>query len=253
MKLGISIFFTFVAILYNSGPEALAEIAEEAPDVRVWAESLPELTSLGLKAPTSVALLTGFQGDDRANGIPVYRDFDPSSCRKSSYLNCRSSADATYSHLLNTSPASLGLDGAFHVTGADAIVYPERGKVYLKAVEQKEPFEMSLAVDDLKALAPAALCEKIIGSLGYDGVVLDVRGGYVLVGSSDSRLKKPNIQGLSLSGSAAHWDLLKQEKEGAGLLALVNRWNGFGVFRVVISGAGQQKIQPGSKIILESK
>jgi hypothetical protein len=100
-----------------------------------------------------------------------------------------------------------------------------------------------------KTLDARRLIDRALYSLGYDGVVLDVKGGHLLVGTLDIRLRKKDLQGLLIKGSGDTM-IIKAEsaREGAALLTMMNHYAGYAVFKSII---GTDDVKPGQKVIIE--
>ena len=87
--------------------------------------------------------------------------------------------------------------------------------------------------------------------LGYDGVVLDQKDSYFLIGTIEN-IKKEGTQALLLKDSFNKATMDAGEK-GDGLLELKNIGHRASVFELILPGSTGKDIPKGSKIIIEKK
>lgn len=87
---------------------------------------------------------------------------------------------------------------------------------------------------------------------GWDGVVLASSGSRFIVGAPARLLRDPDIQALAISGSKDTEILEENDRAGAGLLSLVKKFNGFGVFESVFVDE-KVAIEVGTKLLIERR
>ncbi len=104
-----------------------------------------------------------------------------------------------------------------------------------------------------KSTKPADIVAWLMAQFGWDGVVLDQRGDYLLVGSTAAILATPQIQALAVGDSTGKLALKAAERKGAGLLSLSDTRGGIGVFDIVFLGQGVTSLPVGTKLIIEKK
>ncbi len=88
-------------------------------------------------------------------------------------------------------------------------------------------------------------------AFGYDGVILDKQGDYLLVGSATLFFKKKSIQALAFKGSHNKFSLRPSEREGMGLLTLVKRSGAYAIFKVLFLGKDAGEIPLNTKVLIE--
>lgn len=231
----------------------IAEVATRAPDARQWAESLKQSDLDALAAPTSLILLEnlGDAGSKTAN--PTFKKFNQKSCRQVSYFLCASPRDAAFSALLNVQSQVSGIASVFAMTPANAAVVVSGDKVLLYGKQLSTPIDLGITKSEFVKLNIRALTDKILTSVAYDAVVLAAKDDYLLVGSTEARLRHPNIQGLTVANSSDKWTLAGASSKGASLLSLVSRAGGFGVFQLVLQGDSVGSTVPlGTKVLIEA-
>lgn len=238
--------------LMTTTEPSLGEIVEQAPDAREWADTISEVQLREIKAPIFITVVDSFADNDKEKGVPKFHEFNHLECRKVSYLGCMSPVNANFSVMINNANPVRGLTGVFAMTGADSVVYTVPEGLYMSSSDGKSSVQINSKQKDGK-FNTRDFAESIITSLGYDGVVLAVKEDFALVGSTENRLKRLNLQGLALADSHKKWSLAKLRKKGATLLSLVNASGPYGVFRIVVGDKDKEVLQVGSKIILESK
>lgn len=235
------------------GCPALAEIASRAPDAREWVDSLKQTDIDSIIAPTSLTLVDSLGDGGSKAGATVFKKFNHKTCRQISYFSCTSQRDASYSMLLNGKNLGGGIAAVFAVTPANAAVVASGDKVLLYAKQSTTPLDLGIKKADFTKLNIRTVTDKIMTALGYDAVVLAAKDDYLLVGSTEARLKRPSIQGLIVGSSSDKWSLVDVDSKGAGLLSLVSRFGGFGVFQLVLQGDSVGSTVPlGTKVIIES-
>ncbi len=221
--------------------------ADDAPALKDW---IKRPRKNGGAFPRRIAFVSGFgeKGEAPRFLALVGEDFE-----KVSYLRAADARSALWDLKLNkklfeeTDPQDL----VFTLTGADAVlVAPDKGDWELL---RKDGDRIATVVKrrGLKKPTPAAVADWLVTALGWDGVVLDRTAEYLLVGSTASILKTPEIQALAVSDTADKIVLKADERKGAGLLSVSESDGGFGVFDVVFLGQGVKSIPPGTKLIIE--
>lgn len=243
----------FCAVALSICGSAHAEIAVEAPDARKWFDSLSEAQLKSIVAAKVVAVIDSFGGEDSTEGSPKFLAIDFESCKLISYFECVSPANANFSVVLNNGPSSKGLPGVFNITGADTVVFVKGKKVFISGDEGKTIIETKIKANDFQKVNLKVLADGVLSGLGYDGVILGVNDEYVLVGSTEKRLKRVNLQALAITASQAKWSMGETQKKGASLLSLVNRSGPYAVFQLVVGEKKGETLAIGTKIILESK
>lgn len=87
---------------------------------------------------------------------------------------------------------------------------------------------------------------------GWDGIILASSKNKFIVGAPARLLKEPDIQALAISGSKETEILEKGDRTGAGLLSLVKKYNGFGLFEAIFVDE-KVGIEVGTKLIIERR
>ena len=230
-----------------------AEIASRAPDARQWVESLKQTDIDTLTAPTSLILVDSLGESGAKASNPIFKKFNQKLCRQVSYFVCASPRDAAFSALLNGKSMGTGVASVFAITPANAAVTVSGDKIVLYGKPLSTPVDLDMPKADFAKLNLRTLTDKILTAVAYDAVVLAAKDDYLLVGSTESRLKRPNIQGLIVASSSDKWTLAGVNSKGAGLLSLVSRSGGFGVFQLVLQGDSVGSTVPlGTKVLIET-
>ena len=93
----------------------------------------------------------------------------------------------------------------------------------------------------------------LISSLGYNAVVIDVKGEQFLIGMyTPQNSSSGKLQALALKNSVKHFVIKSTSQKGAGLLQSKEIDGPLGVFEVMLSGKGS-RIEPGTKIMVETE
>jgi hypothetical protein len=241
----------FAVCLFSQ--KVLAEIATRAPDARQWVESLNQSDIDALVAPTSLVLLESLGDAGSKTSSPTFKKFNHKLCKQLSFFLCTSSRDAAFSALLNCKGMTSGISSVFAISPANAAVVASGEKIMLYGKPLSAPIEVEMEKADFSKLNLRVLTDKILTSVAYDAVVLAAKDDYLLVGSTELRLKRPNIQGLIVASSSDKWTLSGVNSKGAGLLSLVSRSGGFGVFQLVLQGDSVGSTVPlGTKVLIEN-
>lgn len=241
------------AVAWSIAGVALSEIASRAPDAREWIDSLKQEDFEVLIAPTSLILIDSFGEGGAKSGTPVFKKYNHKLCRQVSYFDCAAARDAAFSALLNAKSAGAGVAGAFALSPANTVIAASGDKVLMYGRHSTSPVDLGMSKADFSKLNIKVLTDKILTALQYDAVVLAAKDDYLLVGSTESRLKRSNIQGLVVGSSSDKWSLAGVDSKGAGLLSMVSRYGGFGVFQVVLQGDSVGSTVPlGTKVLIET-
>lgn len=99
--------------------------------------------------------------------------------------------------------------------------------------------------------APEHIKAWMTKSLGYNAVVLEQKGDYLLVGAYDSFVAR-DIQGLIVYRSHDHFKVVKNPV-GGGIIQGIQASGFVGLFKVILRGPIGKKIARGTKIILQTK
>jgi hypothetical protein len=160
---------------------------------------------------------------------------------------------------LNPPPSGRSLtpaENAFRVGDLDTVlVTPPEGNWRVlrltkdSTVEQVADF--TPPQKSVKKMNAGDLSQWLFSVFNYDGVVLDQRGRWVLVGAAASRLKETGVQALALKNSEEKIFLDAGERSGLGILSLVSIGGGFGLFEIVLLENDASQLVPGTKLIIE--
>ncbi len=256
MKKNATIKLCTISILtFMSLPKNVqAEVASRAPDAREWVASINQKELAYLVAPTSIVLVDGFSEGGVKSGQPLFKKFNHKICRNISFFACSSPRDAAYTALLNKGNIAGGIPAIFQITDANGAVVLNGEKLALYGKQGGPGIGLAMNKAEYAKLDVRVLADTLLTALGYDAVVIGAKDDYVLVGSTEARLKRPSIQGLIVAGSSDKWTIAGKATKGAGLLSLVSRSGGFGVFQLVLQGDSVGSGIPlGTKVIIESK
>lgn len=241
--------FFLYSFLFSS--QLSAEVAPTAPSLSTWRTEFSKVDVKTIVAPSRVVIVKNFSENNEASGFPVFLEYDHNECAKSSFWTCASFKEARLAAQINQRASSLGVSGAAKMSRSDAVVFALGNKVFFSNSDSTVKQQLKINVKDLAKID--LLNESIIDALGYDGVVLDIKEGYFLVGSVKSKLEKEDAQGLLLASSSKAWSMKGAKRKGNGLVHLVEKSEGFAVFQEIIGNKAMEPISIGSKLILESK
>ncbi|MGE0175261.1 MAG: hypothetical protein AB7T49_20930 [Oligoflexales bacterium] len=135
----------------------------------------------------------------------------------------------------------------FEVSGGDTIAYYDGAKWNFQGVVKGKPRSF-FAIKGPEFVTFSEFYDFMAKSIGYDGVVLDVDGQNLLIGSFTPLIKE-NTQALVIQNSAGRFRLKGKNKEGAALVELVKKGTTASVFKVLLKG--KTKTRLGSKLIIE--
>jgi hypothetical protein len=97
----------------------------------------------------------------------------------------------------------------------------------------------------------ASVLEWTLQSLGYDGVIISVKGTYVLAAGSSKMLQGEKIQALAIRSSEKSIALLTRKRSGSGLLQLEKAKNGYAIFRILAKAKDTSALLPGTKLTVQ--
>jgi len=181
---------------------------EDAPNLKEWVASLDKSEMAALTAPQTVTVVKAFADDNTKTGVPDYDKTDSEALSRSCYMSAVKGFDVEYSRLLNDPKAGLGIAGALRLSGADTLFFSFKDRLFMRPASLKKNMKIELPADEVIGQDPAKWCHRVLSSLGYDGVVLAAKNSYLLVGSSENRLKAGSIQGLVIAGSESRWGIV---------------------------------------------
>ena len=219
---------------------------------RDWLENKPEV----LPFVESILIVTGFPKRRRPDLVPL----SFSKFNRLGYFKATDVRDVRLAYALNKdlipslqkeSKPGRALRDLFQVAKADAVVLAAKKewKIYksvkgkLLSVGSSPPASGKSEKDIYRWL------NKL---LNYDGIVLDVQNGKILV-MGHPRLFYKGQQGLIVRNSERRVVLKKKKRAGAALVELVSKYKEFAVFRVVAYGKGQKRVKVGSKVLIHRK
>ena len=237
--------------LFLFSSQLSAAVAPTAPDLLAWRNEFSKVDAKTIMAPSRIVIVKDFAEDNEASGVPVFLEYDHNECAKSSFWTCASFKEARLAAQINQRAISLGVSGAAKMSRSDAVVFALGNKVFFSNSDATMKLRLKIDVKDLGKIP--LLNEAIIDALGYDGVVLDIKEGYLLVGSVRSKLEKEDAQGLLLASSSKAWSMKGAKRRGNGLVHLLEKSEGFAVFQEIIGDKTMEPPSIGSKLILESK
>ncbi len=238
-----------VALWFFMQGSALAVEAQKAPDARKWSESLDRSQLAIRHIPHRILILESLKRSSSGGVKVVPLEFNDEMCGQVSFMTCVRGADFSYGMKINKVPQVMKDSDFSKLAGAGALIYANGSDVIFANAEGKDVININGSPKLTKKLDARRLFDRLLSSLGYDGVVLDVKGDYLLVGTFDARLKKKDLQGLLIKNSADSLVIQsKIAKEGAALLALVGYYGGYAVFKSII---GTESVQLGQKVLIE--
>ena len=180
---------------------------------------------------------------------------DTESFNKLSFITAANSINADWDSKLNKKKVA-GMDrlaAVLALTGADCVVMaPEKGDWQLIRPDGAKRAVL-YSGQPPKSSSNEDLIDWLFGSLGWDGIVLDQKGDYILVGATSKAMSFPQIQALAVNNSMSKIVLKTNERIGAGLLSLRQSKVGVGIFDVVFLGQGITSIPIGTKLLIEKK
>jgi hypothetical protein len=258
-------------IIFASSPShgneleiAPTEVVREsvgAPKLEVWVKEY-----LSAKRPQAnarwvhrFALVSDLA--EQSAGQPVFReDVSPDQFNRLGWLSLANGRNLSWDMKLNPPPTGRSLtpaENAFRVGDLDTIVIaPDEGNWRLARLSNEFHVEIVAELPPpkkmvSKSLKASELSTWLFKQFNYDGVVLDQKGPWVLVGAAAARLKEPGVQALALKSSEEKIFVASGDRTGLGILSLVSIGGGFGLFEIVLLENDETKILPGTKLIIE--
>ena len=240
-------------ILFGVAHVAYSEVAQPPPDAEAWVESLNQDQLMDLKIPRVILVLESPIREKLESSEIKPLHFDYGLCHEMSYLMCVNGDDFSYALLINKLPPKPTIDELMKLSAADGMIYSDGAQILFRGRGEIHDVSLAKAKRFAKNFEPRKLLDRLLHVLGYDGVVLDVRGEFILVGTFKYRLKHADAQGLLIKNSSDRLVLGSDiTREGAALITLVGQHQGYAVFRSVISAASTV-ITKGQKVILEER
>ena len=169
--------------------------------------------------PRNILVINNWQDMGSDTSLPQLGFLEPQDCETKSYLQCESHSNLNFSISLNRAVPSKfpNLESLYKLTNPDVIVMKDGSTWNLKI--KKQSFNVPL--NWTPASAPSdigPLTDAISKALGYDGIVLDQRDSYLLIGGSSARLSPDDIQGLVLGGSEKSPSIARDSFKGSALI-----------------------------------
>jgi hypothetical protein len=239
------------AMAQGAAPAAAVTKAKDAaPPIDKWIEE----TAAAIGAfPRTLVFVTELPA--KGKGLPTFKEIDRKSFNAVTFLRAADTANAEWDLKLNKAKYedADAAEAAISLTKADAIVLaPDKGDWQIIAFKAGKRERIAKAKPP-KSSKVEDIAAWVFATLNWDGVVLEHRGDYLLVGSTAAVLGTPQIQALAVDKSEEKWALKAAEKKGAGLLSLSEAKVGYGIFDVVFLGQGIASLPRGTKIIIEKK
>ncbi len=222
---------------------------QKAPDAKAWSESFDRSQLERRNIPHRVLILESLRHSSAGAVKVVPLDFNSDMCGQVSFLSCVNGADFAYGLKINKLPQVIKDTEFAKFSGAGGLIYSDGEGVVFANADGKEVITIKDAPKLTQKLDARRLFDRLLASLGYDGIVLDIKGDYLLVGTFDARLKKRDLQGLLIKRSADSLVInSKTSKEGGALLSLVGYYGGYAVFKSIIGG---DAVKLGQKVLIE--
>lgn len=223
------------------------EKSERVPAIEAWIQEVStKLDELSSAVPLTMAAVKNAGGDSFRQIDGINRE----KFRNMSYLRFLSSTDVDWNSKINAPflKGKRGIDLVFNSTGANILFVGSAKQSYLVlGGKQKKP--TSATMESIKT-DPALFVSEVFRALGYDGVVLDKKDSFYLVGLHVKAIGRVGTQALALKNSENKFIVSDHNADGAALLNSVSVKDGFGIFKVLLKGDGSE-IPIGTKIISE--
>lgn len=241
---------TLAVAACSAGTAFAQKKGEAAPPLAKWAEEAKGKTGA---FPHVVAIVTALP--EKGKGEPKFLNLDAAAFNKLSYFQLPNQASAAWDMKLNAAKfAELdSIDVVLQTTRADTVLLAsDKGDwTFFRSDKGKR-----VALHKAKgpgSTKPEAIAAWIPTALGWDGVVIDQKGDFLLVGSTAAILGAGQIQALAVGDSINKFSLKADERKGAGLLSLSENKDGVAVFDIVFLGQGVKDLPTGTKLIIEKK
>jgi hypothetical protein len=215
----------------------------EDPDIETWVTEWIRATKSYPGFLRRILILN--QDNDKIKVV----DSTMERCASSVYFLCENSADVIWTRNVNSlsKTSAKSLTSWWSHTVADSLVLTRPNDLLIYQRGRAKPISIQgLAVKDENSL------EDIFDKLGYDGVVLGLKGDFVLIGSSTKRLGKSSSQALALADTEKDLILSSARRnQGAVLLVPISQKGPFAIFQSVLKSKNLKSIPIGSKVIIE--
>ena len=200
--------------------------------------------------PHVIALVTSLPD----KGEPQYMDIDAEAFNKLSYFQVSTPASAAWDYKLNKNKFADGdaLETVLKLTKADTVLLADKTEwKFLRPNKGKR--QVLLTAKPPKSQKPEDIVAWLPQVLAWDGVVIDQRGDFLLVGSTAKIVGAGQVQALAVGDSVDKFGLNKDQRKGAGLLSLSENKGGMAIFDIVFLGQGVTTLPTGTKLIIEKK
>jgi len=195
---------------------------------------------------------------------PQLTAIDPRRFNRLSYLETLRAEDLSWDIRINPRKMTTSADVApaaptpaqnlFRVGEIDSVVVTsEKGPWYIAQTTPAGNVEQVVTIDAPKEELESAedFHTWLYSSFNYDGVILDRRGDLLLVGSQSVHLKSRGTQALAIRGTHDRIFIDRKDRDGAGLLSLVESDGDYGVFEVIFTEKSTREIPIGTKVLIE--
>ena len=193
---------------------------------------------------------------EKGKGEPKFLDVDFEAFNKLSFFQLPNMASAAWNLKLNKAKFAEmeAFDAILEASHADTVlVASDKGDWKFMRAGKDGKAETLLSTKGPKSTKPEDIVAWLPQALGWDGVVLDQKGDFLLVGSTAAILGAGQIQALAVGDSIKKYRLKANERKGTGLLSLSENKGGVAVFDIVFLGQGVKALPTGTKLIIEKK
>ncbi|MEY4631617.1 MAG: hypothetical protein RIQ81_1737 [Pseudomonadota bacterium] len=245
LRLSFAVVLTFAVLINSSG--ARARTVEPAPDLDGWIKEVRAAPIAEQYIPARIQIVAGpvasaatdslIQNGEEFRPMSPFTFIDRGTAQFSQKINSGDSAKKGAAAIV----ANLVFSD---VKSSSAAVFYNDG-IKLRKLGSVKSYSGDAS--------PASLVQWTFQSLGYDGVILAVKGSYVLAGGPATILKGDKIQALAIRGSEKSMALLTNKRSGAGLLELEKSSDGYAIFRILALAKDAKELLVGTKLTIQKK
>ncbi len=253
MVIRAALFALGLSLACVAAPAFAQENVDDAPPLADWLSKYKAKNSTKGAFPRKIAVVSGFAEKGEA---PRFVNLDRDAFRQASYMEPADIESALWTLKIDpkryaeTDPKEL----VFLLTGADTVVVAApKAEWEILRLKDGKVSSVAKAKGLKEATKPERVADWLPYALGWDGVVLERKGEFLLVGSTASLIATPEIQALAVTDSQGKFSLRGSERVGAGLVSLSTSSGGNGVFDIVFVGAGVRDIPAGTKLLIEKR
>jgi hypothetical protein len=214
------------------------QASNQEPDAKEWFEQVNAENLEALKIPLKLLVLESNQDSNLGESSVKAPEYNNDICRDVSFVKCINGSDFNFALKINNFPETYKAKDFARFSGASVVLFSDQYGLHLIDSLIGETIDSGRKFAFKKSMDVRKLLDVFLASLGYDGVVLDVKGEYILVGTLDIKMRRNvvKVQTIKNSADSILLDQKLDQEVHDSEMALVNHYSGYAVFKNTSTG-----------------